>query len=87
MEYKDGKNISIKSIFGISLPWNINIFQNIIIPLYFQLKVPHMLVPGTKFSIYAGSIEIDALETLMHLQSFNKLVSASFQINFRSKQN
>ena len=81
MEYKDGKNISIKSIFGnipISLPWNINIFQNIIIPLYFQLKVPHMLVPGTTFSIYAGSIEIDALETLMHLQSFNKLVSASF---------
>ena len=64
-----------------------NVFQNIIIPLYFQLRVPHMSVPGTKFQIYAGSMEIDALETLMHLQSFNKLVSASFQIKLRSKQN
>ena len=51
-----------------------NIFHNINIPLYFQFKVPHMSVRGTKFSIYAGSIEIDALESLMHLQSFNKLV-------------
>ena len=56
-----------------------NGFQNIIIPLYFQFRVPHMSVPGTKFEIYAGSIEIDALETLMHLQSFNKLVKHLFR--------
>ena len=45
-----------------------------------------MLVPGTTFSIYAGSIEIDALETLMHLQSFNKLVRIfSDQIEIKAK--
>ena len=51
-----------------------NIFQNINIPFYFQFTLPHISVHGTTFSIYAGSLEIDALETLMHLQSFNKLV-------------